>query len=242
MVSTKGAQEIIGTISDATFKKDSLEIAKNTSVANINQSNAAAENSRASINKLGEFEKKIEQIKSMNLSPEEEKRAILQVSGGAERGPSEIAQLGLLMKQDAVATTERNRKYETKNKIENIKADSLSKGVDEDNVGRINALLESIGEPPYEAIEVSPEVKRRFGEDTPAKYKYVQRAVPIEQKNGDGLISQTAKSQTEEGQQQPSTSLTQQQIAKIETRISAEKDPERKKAMQAEYDKMKGVK
>jgi len=37
-------------------------------------------------------------------------------------------------------------------------------------------------------------------------------------------------------------SLTANQITKIETRISAEKDPERKKAMQAEYDKMKGVK
>jgi hypothetical protein len=61
--------------------------------------------------------------------------------------------------------------------------------------------------------------------------------------NPDGTVTtlkdMMAASKKGGGGEQP---LTANQITKIETRISAEKDPERKKAMQEEYNKMKGVK
>jgi len=130
---------------------------------------------RVAANKPSDFDSKAAWIEAMvknnELTQEEGKAAILNISGGT-RGASEAAQMALVLKQDAVEREKQN----TRNTIEQKRAALMDEfgGVTEQNIAEINALTKALGEPPFVAV-TTPGKKHFIGPDGADTVAYVQK-------------------------------------------------------------------
>jgi len=104
-------------------------------------------------NKPGELEKRIAQIRSMKLSPEEEKAALLQIALGAKPGMTESQAIMTLMRMDA--HNDKKSEKETKYALQLDEVLSSTGGeVNAQNLNRVNILRKANGLPLMEKVNV----------------------------------------------------------------------------------------